>query len=72
MWATTHMRGNFFVGLQTTSWCKALHSQIMRYIESRYNLIEFMEHYDHCLDSLHNNEVEADFRSMHGFPIMQT
>ena len=72
MWATTHMRGNFFASLRTTSRCEGLHSQIGRYVDSGYNLTEFLVQFNRCLDSIRNNEVEADFRSAFGFPVMQT
>ena len=44
----------------------------MKYIKSEYNLIEYVEHYNRCLDSLRNSEVEVDFRIMWGFAVMQT
>ena len=42
MWSTTYMKGKFFTRLRTTSRCEALHSQIGRYVQSGYNLREFL------------------------------
>ena len=72
MWATAHMRGRFFAGLRTTSRCEALHSQIGRYVQSGYSLREFLHHFKRCLGFLRNNEREADYKSLSGFPVMQT
>lgn len=32
MWATAHIRGNFFAGFRTTSRCEGLHSFIGKYV----------------------------------------
>ena len=66
------MRGNFFAGLRTTSRCEGLHSQVGRYVVSSHNLTEFVQHFDHCLEAIRDNKVEADFKSNFGFPVMQT
>ena len=68
IWATTHMQGNFFAGLRMTTRYEALHSQIMKYIKSEYNLTKFVEHCNRCSDSLCNNEVEADLGLCEVFP----
>ncbi|KAJ1427412.1 FAR1 DNA-binding domain [Sesbania bispinosa] len=49
MWATAHIRGNFFAGFRTTSRCEGMHSQVGR-----------------------QREMEADFESIIGEPILQT
>jgi len=39
MWATSHIRGNFFAGIRTTSRCEAFHNDI-RTINFRIEIIE--------------------------------
>lgn len=38
MWATAHVRGNFFAGFRTTSHCERFHLQTGKYVHSRLNL----------------------------------
>ncbi|XP_057730061.1 protein FAR1-RELATED SEQUENCE 5-like [Arachis stenosperma] len=45
-WATTHIRGKFFAGFRTTSRCEGLNSIIAKYVNSRYNLVEFIQHFN--------------------------
>ncbi|KAG5119642.1 hypothetical protein JHK82_034062 [Glycine max] len=33
-WSPTHIRGNFFAGIQTTSRCEAFHSHVAKYVDS--------------------------------------
>lgn len=72
MWATAHVRGNFFAGFRTTSRCEGFHSQIGKYVHSRLNLTEFVQHYQRCLDYMRYKEVESDFASGVGEPVLQT
>ncbi|KAJ1419746.1 MULE transposase domain [Sesbania bispinosa] len=61
MGATTYITGQFFVGLRTTSRCKSLHGQLGKFIKSRYNLAEFVQHFQHCLCYMRYKEEEDDF-----------
>lgn len=72
MWATAHIRGNFFAGFRTTSRCEGLHSFIGKYVNYQNNLLEFLQHFFRCLSYMRYKEVEADFASMHGEPVLQT
>ncbi|KAF1885797.1 hypothetical protein Lal_00008538 [Lupinus albus] len=72
MWARSYIRGKFYVGLHTTSRCKGLHSRMGRYIESRYNVTEFLHHFQRCLSYMTNNEVVEDFKSSYGDELLQT
>ncbi|RYR08057.1 hypothetical protein Ahy_B05g075603 [Arachis hypogaea] len=72
MWATAHIRGKFFVGFRTTSRCESLHAVLKRYVKSRHNLTEFVQHFQRCLSYMRHREDLADFKSSTGQPVMQT
>ncbi|KAF1879939.1 hypothetical protein Lal_00022846 [Lupinus albus] len=72
MWARSYIRGNFYAGLHRTSRCEGLHSQMGRYIESGYNVTEFLYHFQRCLSYMRNNEVMEDFKSSYGDELLQT
>ncbi|XP_052109274.1 protein FAR1-RELATED SEQUENCE 5-like [Arachis duranensis] len=72
MWATAHIRGKFFAGFRTTSRCESLHAVLKRYIKSRYDLTEFVQHFQRCLSYMRHREDLADFKSSTGQPVMQT
>ncbi|RYQ90639.1 hypothetical protein Ahy_B09g096681 isoform F [Arachis hypogaea] len=71
-WATAHIRGKFFAGFRTTSRCEGLNSIIAKYVNSRYNLVEFIQHFNPCVDHIRWKEVQADLASVNGRPSMQT
>ncbi|XP_052116587.1 protein FAR1-RELATED SEQUENCE 5-like [Arachis duranensis] len=71
-WATAHIRGKFFAGFRTTSRCEGLNSIIAKYVNSRYNLVEFIQHFNRCVDHIRWKEVQADLASVNGRPRMQT
>ncbi|KAJ1428168.1 Zinc finger, PMZ-type [Sesbania bispinosa] len=72
MWATAYMRARFFGGFRMTSRCEGLHSHIGKFVHSRHDLADFLENFRHCLDAFRYRELEADFASVNGEPIMQT
>ncbi|RYQ81922.1 hypothetical protein Ahy_B10g100510 [Arachis hypogaea] len=71
-WATAYIRGRFFAGIRTTSRCESLHAKLGRFVESRYGILEFVTNFQRCIDFLHDNEDELDFRSSYGTPVLQT
>ncbi|RYR38001.1 hypothetical protein Ahy_A09g042932 [Arachis hypogaea] len=71
-WATAHIRGKFFAGFRNTSQCEGLNSIIAKYINSRYNLVEFIQHFNRCVDHIRWKEVQADLASVNGRPSIQT
>ncbi|RYR26311.1 hypothetical protein Ahy_B02g060535 [Arachis hypogaea] len=71
-WVTAHIRGKFFAGFWTTSRCEGLNSIIAKYVNSRYNLVEFIQHFNRCVDHIQWKEVQADLVSVNGRPNMQT
>ncbi|KAJ1422763.1 FAR1 DNA-binding domain [Sesbania bispinosa] len=72
MWATTHIRGNFFAGFRTTSRYKGMHAQVGRYVHYRNNLTEFLKHFSRYLAYTRQRELEDDFDSIIGEPVLQT
>ncbi|XP_057418810.1 protein FAR1-RELATED SEQUENCE 5-like [Lotus japonicus] len=72
MWAVAHIRGCFFAGFRTTSRCESLHLEIKKFIHSRYNLTEFLQHFHRCLDFMRFREVEPDLASVVGKQPMET
>jgi hypothetical protein len=72
MWATAHIRGKFFAGFRTTSRCEGLHAQFGRYVNYQNNLLEFLHQFFRCLNYMRYSELEADFASVHGDPILET
>ncbi|XP_057452449.1 protein FAR1-RELATED SEQUENCE 5-like [Lotus japonicus] len=66
MWAAAHIRGNFFASVRTTSHVKGLHANVGRFINFNNNLVEFVQHYQRCIDLMRFKEVCADFESSHG------
>lgn len=43
MWATSHIRGSFFVGIRTTSHCEALHRHLGKFVNPKICLSKFVE-----------------------------
>ncbi|KAJ1388043.1 Zinc finger, PMZ-type [Sesbania bispinosa] len=72
MWATTYIRGNFFVGFRTTSRCEGLHGQLGKFVHSRTDLVGFLKNYGRFLEVLRYNELEADFESVRGEMVLET
>ncbi|KAJ1400084.1 Zinc finger, PMZ-type [Sesbania bispinosa] len=72
MWATSYIRGNFFAGFRTTSRVDGLHALLGKFVNSRHNLTEFLEHHQRCLLQMRFREVESDFDSIHGEQELQT
>lgn len=72
MWATAYIRGKYFAGFRTTSRCEALHAQFGRYVNYQNNLVEFLHQFFRCLNYLRYTELEADFGSVNGKPVLET
>ncbi|RYR04099.1 hypothetical protein Ahy_B06g083675 [Arachis hypogaea] len=51
--------------------CKGLNSIIAKYVNSRYNLVEFIQHFNQCVDHTRWKEVQADLASVNGKPFRQ-
>ncbi|KAJ1388544.1 Zinc finger, PMZ-type [Sesbania bispinosa] len=56
----------------TTSRCEGLHSEVGKFINSRLSLCEFLQHYYCCLTHMRYKEVQDDFKSVHGEPVVRT
>lgn len=72
MWATAHIKGEFFAGIRTTSRCEGLHSHIGQFVHSRINLTDFVQQFHRCLTYFRFREIESDYRSNYGQPVLQT
>ncbi|XP_057418103.1 protein FAR1-RELATED SEQUENCE 12-like [Lotus japonicus] len=72
MWAATYFRGKFFAGFRTTSRCEGFHSQLLKFVRSRHNLLEFVQHFHRCLSYMRYKELDADFKSGFGDLPLQT
>ncbi|KAJ1375516.1 Zinc finger, SWIM-type [Sesbania bispinosa] len=71
MWATAHTMGKFFGGFRTTSRCEGLHSELAKFVHSRYNLADFLHHFRQCVEQMRHREKKDDFGSLHGNPVLQ-
>ncbi|KAJ1393167.1 hypothetical protein SESBI_35216 [Sesbania bispinosa] len=59
-------------GFRTTSRCEGLHSELAKFVHSRHNLTDFLHHYNRCVEHMRFREMENDFSSIHGDPVLQT
>ncbi|RYQ80112.1 hypothetical protein Ahy_Scaffold1g106737 isoform J [Arachis hypogaea] len=72
MWATAHIRGNFFGGFRTTSRCEGLHSMLGKFVQSRHNLRDFVEQFMRCISQMRSREAHSDLLSVVGEPVLQS
>ncbi|KAJ1396074.1 Zinc finger, SWIM-type [Sesbania bispinosa] len=72
IWATAYKIGQFFAGLRTITQCESLHGQLGKFIQSCYNLTEFVQHFQHCLCYIRYKEKEDDFACMLGEAVLRT
>jgi len=72
MWATAHIRRSFFASIRTTSRCEALHSHMGHFVHSLINMTDFVQQFHMCLTYFHFREIESDFQSNYGQPVLQT
>ncbi|KAJ1387045.1 MULE transposase domain, partial [Sesbania bispinosa] len=72
MWAIAYIKGNFFAGFRTISRVEGLHALLGKFVNSRHNLTEFLEHHQRCLLQMRFREVESNFDSIHGEQELQT
>ncbi|KAL4286324.1 hypothetical protein AHAS_Ahas19G0074800 [Arachis hypogaea] len=55
----------------TSSRCESLHSVIAKYVKSKYNLRDFVEHFDRCVAYICFKNSLADFECAYEVPVMQ-
>ncbi|KAJ1394541.1 Zinc finger, PMZ-type [Sesbania bispinosa] len=72
MWATAWIKGSFFAGVRTTSRCEGLHAQPGKFVQSRNGFLDFLQNFNHCIESFRYKEVEADYGTVVGEPELQT
>ncbi|XLR40553.1 hypothetical protein S83_025213 [Arachis hypogaea] len=61
LWATAYIRGRFFAGIRITSQCESLHTNLGRFVERRYDILEFVTNFQRYVDFLRDNEEELNF-----------
>jgi hypothetical protein len=71
-WSTAHIRGRFYAGFRTTSRCEGLHSEFGKYVTVLSNLVDFLQHFLRWLNYVRYREIEADYASSFGDPVLQT
>ncbi|XP_020981058.1 protein FAR1-RELATED SEQUENCE 5-like [Arachis duranensis] len=72
MWATAHIRRNFFGGFKATSRCEDLHSMLGKFVHCRHNLRDFVELFFQCLSQMRDREVQSDLCSVVGEVVLQS
>jgi hypothetical protein len=65
MWATSHIRGNFFARIRTTSQCEAFHSHMGKFIHSKMNTTDFVKHFHMCVAYFCFKEVQDEIAMLH-------
>jgi hypothetical protein len=58
MWSSAYLRGQFFAGYRTTSHCEGLHSLVGKFVNSKYNLNDFMHHLHRCVSYIRFTELD--------------
>lgn len=72
MWATTHIRENFFAGITTTSLCEVYYSHMGQFVHSKMNMTYFIKKIHRCVAYFFFREVKAYFQSQYGQAMLQT
>ncbi|KAL4306784.1 hypothetical protein AHAS_Ahas16G0212900 [Arachis hypogaea] len=67
-WAHIYLQNKYFGHLQTTSQCEGINSMIKTYIKRKNTIIEFVSNVDLILCDYINNELVANFKTMHTEP----
>lgn len=72
MWEITHIQGDFFAGIRTTSRCEAFHSHMGQFVHSKMNITDFVKQLYMCVAYFRFREVQADFQSQYGQTMLHT
>lgn len=72
MWSPIHIKGNFFVGIQTTSCYEIFHSHVAKYVDVKTNLTDFVEQFQRCLTYFRHREVVSDYFLNYGNVPLET
>lgn len=71
-WASTFMQDKFFAGIRTTSLCEGINSFIKNYLHCKCSLLDFLFNFERAMKKYRHNELESDFKSSYGEPVMTT
>ncbi|KAG5054317.1 hypothetical protein JHK85_006827 [Glycine max] len=72
MWSSTHIRGNFFVGIRSTSCYESFHSYVAKYVDVKSNLTEFGKQFQRCLTYFRHREMVEGYFSNYGNVELET
>ncbi|RYR38039.1 hypothetical protein Ahy_A09g042984 [Arachis hypogaea] len=72
MWANAYQQDKFCAGFRTTSWYEGINAYVKNFLKSRHSLVDMVQNLELVVRVYHNNELLAQFRSLHGMPVMTT
>ncbi|XP_057734565.1 protein FAR1-RELATED SEQUENCE 5-like [Arachis stenosperma] len=72
MWANAYLQDKFCAGFRTTSWCEDINAYVKNFLKSRHSLVDMVQNLELVVREYRNNELLAQFRSLHGMPVMTT
>ncbi|XP_025664556.2 protein FAR1-RELATED SEQUENCE 9-like [Arachis hypogaea] len=72
MWANAYLQDKFCAGFRTTSRCEGINAYVKNFLKSRHSLLDMVKNLELVLREYRNNELLAQFRSLHGMPVMTT
>ncbi|KAL4381867.1 hypothetical protein HN51_005432 [Arachis hypogaea] len=72
MWANAYLQDKFCAGFRTTSRCEGINAYVKNFLKSRHSLLDMVKNLELVLREYRNNELVAQFRSLHGTPVKTT
>ncbi|XP_057739782.1 protein FAR-RED ELONGATED HYPOCOTYL 3-like [Arachis stenosperma] len=72
MLANVYLQDKFCAGFQTTSHCEGINAYVKNFLKSRHSLLDMVQNLELVVREYRNNELLAQFRSLHGMPVMTT
>ncbi|XP_015967027.1 protein FAR1-RELATED SEQUENCE 5-like [Arachis duranensis] len=72
MWANVYLRDKFCAGFRTTSRCEGINVYVKNFLKSRHSILDMVQNLGLVMREYQNNKLLAQFRSLHGIPVMTT
>ncbi|XP_020972513.1 protein FAR1-RELATED SEQUENCE 8-like [Arachis ipaensis] len=72
MWANAYLQDKFCAGFRTTSRCEGINAYVKNFLKSRHSLVDMVQNLELVVREYQNNELLAQFRSLHGMSVMTT
>ncbi|RYR56864.1 hypothetical protein Ahy_A05g022584 [Arachis hypogaea] len=72
MWANVYLRDKFCASFRTTSRCEGINVYVKNFLKSRHSLLDMVQNLGLVMREYQNNKLLAQFRSLHGIPVMTT